>query len=85
MLRLDWYSHLEYCFQFNYDTFNLTTQTPIVLGSMPPSNYTVTYHVTLAAANAGGKFNNLTQQMINFIFVELWKKYTNDYPIRNGL
>ena len=25
-----------------------------------------------------GEFNNLTQQMINFIFVELWKNYTDD-------
>ncbi len=25
------------------------------------------------------EFKNLTQQMINFIFVELWKKYKNDY------
>jgi len=27
-----------------------------------------------------GEFNNLAQQMINFIFVELWKKSTSDYP-----
>ena len=32
-----------------------------------------------------GEFKNLTQQMIIFIFVELWKKYTNDYPIKRGL
>jgi hypothetical protein len=24
------------------------------------------------------EFNNLMQQMINFIFVELWKNYTDD-------
>lgn len=45
--------NMEYCFPFNYDTFNLTTQTPIVLGSLPPANYTVTYHLTQASANAG--------------------------------
>ena len=28
--------------------------------------------------NIVGEFNNLTQQMINFIFVELWKNYTDD-------
>ena len=32
-----------------------------------------------------GEFKNLTQQMINFIFVELWKKNTNDYPLKNEL
>ena len=25
-----------------------------------------------------GEFNNLMQQMINFIFVELWKNYAGD-------
>ena len=25
-----------------------------------------------------GEFNNLMQQMINFIFVELWKNHAND-------
>jgi uncharacterized repeat protein (TIGR01451 family) len=45
--------NLEFCFPFNYTTFNLTTQTPIVLGSLPAQNYTVTYHLTQAAANAG--------------------------------
>ena len=28
--------------------------------------------------NNNGEFNNLMQQMIIFIFVELWKKSTND-------
>ena len=32
-----------------------------------------------------GEFKNLTQQMINFIFVELWKKNTNDYRLKNEL
>lgn len=27
---------------------------------------------------AKGEFNNLMQQMINFIFVELWKNYAGD-------
>jgi hypothetical protein len=30
-----------------------------------------------------GEFNNLTQQMINFIFVELWKKHTNESHLTN--
>ena len=34
---------------------------------------------------ARGEFKNLTQQMINFIFVELWKKHTNDYRLKNEL
>jgi len=32
-----------------------------------------------------GKFKNLTQQNINYIFAALWKKHTNDYPIKRGL
>ena len=28
--------------------------------------------------NQRGEFNNLMQQMINFIFVELWKNYAGD-------
>jgi uncharacterized repeat protein (TIGR01451 family) len=45
--------NIEYCHQFNNDTFNLTAQAPVVLGSLNPASYTVTYHLTLAAANAG--------------------------------
>ena len=36
-------------------------------------------HKTLAVSLAElGEFNNLMQQMINFIFVELWKNYAGD-------
>ncbi len=33
---------------------------------------------TIENANAVDEFNNLMQQMINFIFVELWKNYADD-------
>jgi hypothetical protein len=34
---------------------------------------------TLAdSLNRNEEFNNLMQQMINFIFVELWKNYADD-------
>jgi len=45
--------NIEFCFPFNNTTFDLTTQTPIVLGSLTPSNYTVTYHLNQSAALAG--------------------------------
>ena len=36
-------------------------------------------HQTLAENfDNNGEFNNLMQQMINFIFVELWKNYAGD-------
>ena len=36
-------------------------------------------HKTLATIlKRVGEFNNLMQQMINFIFVELWKNYAGD-------
>ena len=31
-----------------------------------------------ASLTEHGEFNNLMQQMINFIFVELWKNYAGD-------
>ncbi len=34
--------------------------------------------VSLWRRNGLGEFNNLMQQMINFIFVELWKNYAGD-------
>jgi uncharacterized repeat protein (TIGR01451 family) len=43
--------NFEMCFNFNYTTFDLTTQTPVILGSLPPANYTVTYHTTSAGAS----------------------------------
>ena len=39
----------------------------------------------LQALTTEGKFKNLTQQNINYIFAALWKKHTNDYPIKRGL
>jgi len=38
-----------------------------------------------ASITEQGKFKNLTQQNINYIFAALWKKHTNDYPIKRGL
>ena len=34
-------------------TFDLTSQTPIILGAQDPATYTVTYHTSAADANAG--------------------------------
>jgi DNA-directed RNA polymerase specialized sigma24 family protein len=45
----------------------------------------VTIHLNVKDFKEEGEFKNLTQQMINFIFVELWKKHTNDYRLKNEL
>ncbi|MEQ6122584.1 hypothetical protein AAON49_00090, partial [Pseudotenacibaculum sp. MALMAid0570] len=34
-------------------TFNLDAQTPIILGTQNPADYTVTYHTSAADANSG--------------------------------
>lgn len=39
--------------QCNVEVFDLTVQTPIVLGAQNPAHHTVTYHTTQAAANSG--------------------------------
>jgi hypothetical protein len=43
--------NIERCSLFNFESFNLSAQTSIVLGSLPASDYTVTYHLSLSAAN----------------------------------
>ncbi len=37
----------------NVESFDLGSQTAAILGTQPAANYTITYHLTLAAANAG--------------------------------
>lgn len=39
--------------QCNIEVFNLTVQTPVVLGAQNPAQHTVTYHTSLAAAQSG--------------------------------
>jgi uncharacterized repeat protein (TIGR01451 family) len=39
--------------QCGNEVFNLTVQTPIILGNQDPENFTVTYYLTLASATAG--------------------------------
>ncbi|WP_293872383.1 choice-of-anchor L domain-containing protein, partial [Flavobacterium sp.] len=46
-------------------TFNFTTQTPIILGTNNPANYTVTYYPTLADANAGTNAITNTTSFLN--------------------
>ncbi|MGV3459149.1 MAG: DUF7619 domain-containing protein [Flavobacterium sp.] len=42
--------------QCNVEVFDLTTQTPVVLGAQNPAQHTVTYHTSLAAAQSGTPF-----------------------------
>jgi len=45
----------------NVETFDLTTQSPIILGTQPANLYTISYHETLAdAQNNTNEINNLT-------------------------
>lgn len=63
---------LTVCSDTQFGNFNLTTQTPVVLGSLPASEYTVTYHLSAAAAqndtspiaSPSNFFNSSNPQMI---------------------
>lgn len=40
------------CSNNDFAVFNLTTQTPVILGNLSPNDYTITYHTSSAAANS---------------------------------
>lgn len=47
----------------NNETFNLTQQTAVILGTQPASDYTITYHTSLADAQNG---NNAITNLVTF-------------------
>jgi uncharacterized repeat protein (TIGR01451 family) len=70
-------ANFELCFNFPNTTFNLSAQTPEILGSLSPANYTVTYHTTQSGAvndaNAisnPGSYINASNPQVIYVRVE---------------
>ena len=72
--------------QCNYEVFNLTANTPVVLGNQDPENFTVTYFTSEADAMANANPILSTQQYVSngqedTIFIRVENNLTGEFDI----